>query len=115
MHRLRVEAERTPIDGVWKLDGREDGLDQIADYAVNLGKELGVTDYVYFEIFWPWETEELNTWDAVQVNLEKLSKWDGTHPVNAEEDDQWWVLTLPPYSELTQEQRDALGIEGEYA
>ena len=115
MHRLRIKAEPTPVDGVWKLEGRDDGLDQIADFAINLGKELGVGDYVYFEIFWPWETEAHDTWDAVQVNLMKLGEWEGELPESQEQDEQWWILTLPPYTELTAEQRKALGIEGDYA
>lgn len=116
MHRLVIDATKDVAGRGWHISGSRDGLDQIAAYAKSLAAELKVDDFVYFEIFWPWETEETNTWDAVRVDLKKLENWDdASHPTNEEEDKQWWVETLPPYAELTQEQRDALGIEGEYA
>ncbi|WP_157813971.1 hypothetical protein [Microbacterium sp. BR1] len=57
---------------------------------------------VFFEVFWPWETEATQTWDALRVDVSKI---------DAADPDDWWVSTLPPYAELTVEQRQSLGIE----
>lgn len=89
-----------PDGTAFRIAGQGDGLDQIADFARELGAETG-QEVVHFEIFWPWETEEHQTWDAVRVDLAKL-----TAPVPGE-----WITTLPPYADLTAEQRAALGIE----
>lgn len=83
------------------IRGQGDGLDQIADYAREVAAETG-EPVVHFEVFWPWETEDTQTWDAVRVDTTKI---DAADPAD------WWVQTLPPYAELDPEQRTALGIE----
>ncbi|WP_162815394.1 hypothetical protein [Microbacterium arborescens] len=83
------------------IRGQGDGLDQIADFARGIAAETG-DPVVYVEVFWPWETEEHQTWDALRVDVSKLNSAD---PAD-------WVVTLPPYADLTAEQRAALGIEG---
>lgn len=108
MHRLTITHVVTP-DGVFLspegepyiIAGDGTGLDQIAEFARALTGESGET-VVFFEVFWPWETEEHQTWDALRVDVSKI---------DAADPDDWWVSTLPPYAELSQEQRVALGID----
>jgi hypothetical protein len=114
MRRLTITHDVVPFeegvflapDGTpYRIRGRGDGLDQIAEYAQQVAAESGDT-VVCFEVFWPWETEARQTWDAVQVDVSKIPVADP---------DDWWVTTLPPYADLTPAQRAALGIEGDYA
>lgn len=109
MHRLTIahevvapspEAFVAPDGTSYVMRGDGNGLDQISDYAVRLAGITG-QNVVYFEVFWPWETEESQTWDALRVDVSKIE---------AADPDDWWVETLPPYAELTAEQRTALGI-----
>lgn len=118
MRRLTITAERvgdatapapydplvvtSPTGEQYRLSGDPEapGLDQIAAFARAVASETG-DPVVYVEVFWPWETEEAQTWDALRVDTALIG--DGSPGT--------WVETLPPYAELTPEQRAALGIE----
>lgn len=110
IRRLRIEhdvvaptpdARLAPDGTAFRIRGDGSGLDQIADYARTVAAETG-DPIVHVEIFWPWEKEEDQTWDAVRVDTSKI---------DAADPEDWWITTLPPYADLTAEQRAALGIE----
>ncbi|WP_179223192.1 hypothetical protein [Microbacterium sp. Yaish 1] len=110
MRRLTIAHEPAPTDpgafldpsgAGYRISGDGTGLDQIATYAREVAAETG-DPVVFFEIFWPWETEQTQSWDAVRVDTTKI---DAADPAD------WWIETLPPYAALSDEQREALGIE----
>lgn len=96
-----ARAFLAPDDVSFVIRGDGTGLDQIAEYAIQLAA-ITRDNVVFFEVFWPWETEEHQTWDALRVDVSKI---------DAADPDDWWVSTLPPYAELSQEQRVSLGID----
>jgi hypothetical protein len=96
------DAHVAPDGTTYVIASDPSGLGQIADYARQVAAETG-DPVVCFEVFWPWETEADQTWDALRVDTTKI---------DAADPDDWWVETLPPYAEMTAEQRAALGIEG---
>lgn len=89
-----------PNETPFVIRGDALGLSQIADFARALAVETG-DPVVAFEIFWPWELEEDQTWDAVLVDTRKI---------DANDPDDWWAETLPPYVEMNDEDRNRLGI-----
>lgn len=116
MRQLHILAEpRTPTASdprEWDIIGGDDGMSQIEAFAARLADEdtgqlraaardagadaaaiaaIRLTR-VHFEILWPWETTEDNTWDAVRIDLEA-------------EPGPFRVMTLPPYAAMTATER----------
>lgn len=105
IRRLQITFTEVPIavDGKQLLqtviDGDPLGLEQIDAFARELAAETG-DPVVHFEVFWPWETEAMQTWDALAVDTRLI----GT------DRDLEARQTLPPYAELTPEQAAAIGV-----
>jgi len=102
MRRLTINAiptDSTELGTEHKIAGGDDGLTQIDDFARALAAESGV-DTVAFEVLWPWEDPAADTFDALTVDTTLL----GT------DRDGEARRTLPPYAELSAEQRSSLGL-----
>lgn len=98
-----ADAFVAPDGTMFRCVGAGDGLDQLADAARAEGARTGAR-VVFLEVFWPWETEDMQSWDAVRCDLDLLAAGDPQ-----------WVTTLPPYAELSVQQRAELGIGGDDA